>query len=149
MKKRQARGPQSLEDLIELWTPSEIENYTGMVANAFRTFSTDLASNPRVFTEQETQAWQDLYATFLKFYSGMSWFQKLSISTVRTAEDYVKQLAYWRQLYNSKSKIPATGPSTDIRVGPDKQLDTIKTITVAASVGVVAIAAMYLVFKFK
>jgi hypothetical protein len=147
MRKPRPRS-ESLEDLIALWTPSEIENYTTLVANAYRSFSADLAANP-ILDTNELAAWNTLYSTFLRWYSNIGFWSKLTIGTVRIAEDYGKQLAYWRQLYNAKSKTQATGPGAEIRMAPDKELDAIKTMVVAGSVAVALVAIAIIVVKFK
>jgi hypothetical protein len=152
MKKQRPRSStsESLEDLIAVWTPSEIENYATLVANAYRTFAVDLAAHPNVLNETELQAWNTLYAQFLKWYRGLGFFAWLTIGTVRTAEDYGKQLAYWRQLYSTKGKISPTGPGAEeIRPAADKQLDAYKTMIVAGSVAIGLVAVAVIVVKFK
>lgn len=141
---------QSLEDLIAVWTPSEIENYAGLVANAYRTFSVDLAAHPNVLNQTELAAWNTLYAQFLKWYKSIGFWGTLTIATVRTAEDYAKQLAYWRQLYATKGKLAPTGPGAEeIRPAADKQIDAIKTMVLAGSVAIGLVAVAVIVVKFK
>lgn len=147
---RVGQSGQSLEDLIAVWTPSEIENYATLVANAFRTFAVDLAAHPTVLNQTELQAWNTLYAQFLKWNKGLGFFAWLTIGTVRTAEDYGKQLAYWRQLYATKGKLTPTGPGAEeIRPAADKQFDAIKSMVLAGSAAIGLVAIAVIVVKFK
>jgi len=148
-KPRTKSQPKSLEDLIALWTPSEIENYTTLVANAYRSFSVDLAAHPNVLSQTELQAWNTLYKSFLNWYKNIGFWGWLTIATVRTAEDYGKQLAYWRQLYTTKSKTAPTGPGAEIRPAADTQVDAIKTMVVAGSVAIGLVAVAVIVVRFK
>ena len=138
-----------LGDVFELWTPSEVQNYCNLVANGFKAMSTDLTANP-VLSPAELAAWNKLYKDFLNFYLGIGFFSRLTISTVRTAESYAKQLAYWRQLYKTKYNKDATGANVVIPAEQNSQiLSTAKVVAIAASIGLVAIFGTYALYKFK
>jgi hypothetical protein len=108
-----------------------------------------LLANP-VLSAEELASWNKLYKDFLNFYHGIGFFSRLTISTVRTSERYAKQLGFWRQVYSKKSSKAATGADVVIPAEQNSQiLSTAKVVTVAISIGLVAIFGTYALHTFR
>ncbi len=138
-----------LGDVFEIWTPGEIQNYANLVANGFRTLAIDIQNNAGALNPTELASWNALYKDFINFYDGIGFFSRLSMATVRTAENYAKQLSFWRQQYTGKGKTPS-GPNVLVPSDNNaKAFGTAKVIAVAAAVSLVSIATIYVVAKFK
>jgi len=143
-----------LEDLLEIWTPSEVENYVASVGNAYTLFTKEMLATAKTWlTAEESAAYGKLYEAWLKFKSNIGFFDKLTMSTVRTAEDYAAQLTYWRNLWTQRSGKPASGPdlgkSAHDVTKPDARAASANVIAICAAVSVSALTISYLVFKFK
>ena len=159
---RSAHAGAPLEDVLEIWTPTEIQHYCDLVATGFRSLALDIQKNTGALTPAELQAWNDIYKKFINFYNGIGFFSRLTLSTVRTAESFAKQLGFWRKAYAGKGATP-TGPEVQVPISlidevmgrtelgtgtEDKKFGTGAIIAVAGAVGLVAIATVYVVSKF-
>jgi uncharacterized lipoprotein YddW (UPF0748 family) len=124
------------------------------VGNSFAAFTKDVLSAAKpVLTSDESATYTKLYEAWLKFKNGIGFFDKLTISTVRTAEDFAAQLQYWRDLWTKRTNTKPTGPdlgnSAHAVTKPDVRTASANVIAVCTAITVSAIAASYLVFKFK
>jgi hypothetical protein len=102
------------------WSNGEIIEYVQEVTLAFRSFAADLELQPRVLGVAE----YDQFIAILKRYR--LWLADLgpwgwnSGSTVKVAEQYAKQLKYWRDIFNSRASVKAVGPGVDLLVTSEK-----------------------------
>jgi hypothetical protein len=118
------------------WWPKQIEQYEKDVFEAFDAFSKDLTTHDGIFSLYELEAYQSLYKRFLEWHFGLNFFSWTSISTKEVAEVYGQKLVYWRNLYNSRSPVPATGPGFEVHIPvvPDTLQATIKYVAMTAGV---------------
>ena len=137
-----------LGDILEIWTPTEVQNYANLVANGFKTMALDIRGNTRILTPAELTAWNALYADFINFYNGIGFFSRLSMATVRSAERYASQLAFWRKTFTAKGGKP-TGAEVVVETMSESAQGTAKFVAVAVTVSILSIAAIYMVHKFK
>lgn len=128
-----------LEDIFEVWTPSEVKNYVATVAAGFNALANDINAKPNALTATDMQAWATLLANFLKFYKGVGFFASLSMGAVRTAETYATQLAHWREVFATKAGQQPTGAAVVIPSAGQNQnmfrvLDTVKLVSIAGAI---------------
>lgn len=129
------RATDELADLFEIWTPNEIQQFIDNVGAGYDTLAGDMKT-AKGFTTAEMNAWNILYAAFRKWKAGVNFLEKLTLSPLRTAEEYQHQLAYWRGLYQTKSGKQATGAFAQIPENDPRSVAMTALKVLAVGIGV-------------
>lgn len=126
----------SVEDLFEIWTPSEIEAYLNTVNASFNEFA---VKHPDIINTK----WTNLKANFDKFIKELSWYSNYTVSTVRAAELFAKQLNSLKAELGEKSDTIV--PAEDNQ----EYLDILKVLAYTTMIIVVIGGIVYLVKRFS
>jgi hypothetical protein len=102
------------------WSNGEIIEYIHEVSEAFRTFDSDILKQPRILTVNEYDIYISLHTRYRLWVQDLGPWGWNSGSSVKVAEQYAKQLKYWRDIFNSRTSVQATGPGVDLLVTSDK-----------------------------
>ena len=126
-----------LGDLIQFVTPTEIKNYVNNVAGGFAALGKDIKASHSL-TPAQQEAWALLLVNFTKFYDSVGFFATLSMGTMRTAEEYARQLTQWREIFRKATGREPTGAS--VSIPNDAVAASVKTLLVIAGLGVAVYA---------
>lgn len=102
-----------MSDLIQIWTPTEISEYIANVSAGYDALIADFAER-KVLDVTGAKAWGVLVASFAKWRKDLTYLEKLTLSPLRTAEQYAKQLQYWRDVYRAKTGSSPSGAMVDV-----------------------------------
>jgi hypothetical protein len=120
-----------------MW-PSEIKQFEQGVYDAYESFSLEIAKQGTLFTGLELEKFRTLYIRFITWHNGLHPWSYGSGSVFNIAEDFGKQLRYWRDLYNARSPVKSVGPGVDLIIpSPEESLSrTLKYVAVSAGITV-------------
>lgn len=127
-------------DLLQIWTPSEISAYIANVSNGFDLLDGDIAKAGASYPVSNTKAFKLALASFRSWRDGVTFLERLTLSPVRTAEQYAKQLTYWRDDYRKVIGREPTGIGVSVPEGQEQALlSRVLTVT-TIGLGVYALA---------
>lgn len=118
-------------DLLEVWTPSEISAYIDNVSNGFDLLAADIGTAGRSYPVTNAKAFALALASFRSWRDGVTFLERLTLSPVRTAEQYAKQLAHFREDYRKVVGKDPTGIGVDVPSGQEGAMLS-KLVNVAA-----------------
>jgi len=126
--------------------PVEIKLFADGLNEAFGTFGADIIKNPSGLTEAERTLFIAMQKRFYAWYNALNFLSFINTSNMDVAKSFAKQLQYYRDLYNARSRVKASGPGTDLLIPPaaaaheTKNLLKYGMIAGFATVSLVAIA---------
>lgn len=140
----------ALGDIIEVWTPGEMQAYILSVERNVDSFDRDVAAAADCLDPVFLKLWDDYKLSFSEFLRSVSWFDRLWIGTVRTAERYAEELSTLQSQFQVRCGV---APTSIIATTPgqqqQKQLASIGKSLVWVSAGVLSVYGAFKILQLR
>ena len=117
-------------DIVQVWTPGEISAYITNLSNAWDLLDSDITA-AGTYPAAKTKAFKIALASFRSWRDSITFLAKLTLSPVRTADQFATQLAYWRDDFQKTTGKPATGAAVPVPTTGDEAALLSKALTLA------------------